>query len=266
MTTYVFDPAWTAEHDRLQALESLFDADSMHHILGVGLEPGWNCLEVGCGAGGIARRLAEHVGESGRVVALDLDTRFVDGRGLENLEVRCQDLMTQPLEQGIFDLAHARVVLEYISDQRSALERIVSTLRPGGWAVVEGADFAGAMGAALARYVCPGEHGALYRRIYRAIEAIFTGSGADPCFGTRLISEMKAAGLEDVGGALHTPLVAGGTETWVRGSVEYMRARLPATGLVTPDDVEHFLTITADRSTSYVPAMMLTAWGRRPAV
>jgi cyclopropane fatty-acyl-phospholipid synthase-like methyltransferase len=69
MSTYVFDPAWQMERDRLRALESLFDGASTRHLVRLGVTAGWRCLEVGCGAGGIARWLARRVGGGGRVVA-----------------------------------------------------------------------------------------------------------------------------------------------------------------------------------------------------
>jgi len=78
VTTYVFSPEWTMERDRLLALEALFDEESARHLAEVGVSEGWRCLEVGCGADGIACWLAERVGPTGRVVASYLDTRFVD--------------------------------------------------------------------------------------------------------------------------------------------------------------------------------------------
>src|SRR5206468_403259 len=81
MSTYVFDHSWQRERDRLRAIESLFDPASIRYLEELGVSGGWHCLEVGCGAGGLALWLADRVGPSGRVVAIDLDTRFVESRG-----------------------------------------------------------------------------------------------------------------------------------------------------------------------------------------
>src|SRR4051812_14227124 len=97
MDTYVFDQAWTKERERLTALESLFDASSRRLLADLGVGAGWRCLEVGAGAGGIARWLADRVGDTGRVVATDLDTRFLDGSG--NLDVRTHDVVTDDLDE-----------------------------------------------------------------------------------------------------------------------------------------------------------------------
>ena len=264
MSTYVFDPEWTRERDRLQALESLFDECSIRHLASLGVTEGWRCLEVGCGAGGIARWLAGRVGSSGHVVATDLDTRFVDGHGHDNLEVRRHDIVTDPLEQGTYDLAHARAVIVHLPDHQGALERVVAAVRPGGWAVIEDVDFGGPTAAALARYTYPAEHAPLVEQVYRAFEVVFSAAGADGSYGARLLGGLKAAGLENVGGEVHTPVVAGGTEHWVRGSAEQLTARLSGTGLVTADEVARFLALAGDGSSHYAPPLMVTAWGQRP--
>lgn len=263
-STYVFDPEWTMERDRLRALELLFDDASMRHLARVGVTEGWRCLEVGCGAGGIARRLAARVGSGGRVVATDLDVRFVEGHGLGNLEVRRHDIRADPLEEGVFDLAHARAVIMHIPDHQGALERMVAAVRPGGWVVIEDVDFGGSMAAALARYSFPAGHAPLVERIYRAAEAVVSAAGADASHGTRLLGGLQAAGLERVGGELHTPVVAGGTERWVRGSIQQLAARMEGTGLVGADEVARFLALVTDGSSRYAPPFLVTAWGQRP--
>ena len=112
MNTYAFDQGWQKERDRLAGIESLFDSYSTRRLADVGVSEGWQCLEVGFGAGGVALWLAERVGSTGRVVAVDLDPRFLDGHGRANLEVRKHDVAADPLEEAAFDLAHARAVLD----------------------------------------------------------------------------------------------------------------------------------------------------------
>jgi len=54
---------------------------------------GWRCLEVGAGGGSIAEWLCDRVGPDGRVVATDLDTRWVAKLSQPYLEVRVHDLL-----------------------------------------------------------------------------------------------------------------------------------------------------------------------------
>ena len=162
-------------------------------------------------------------------------------------------------------MAHARAVIEHVPDHRRALDRMISAVRAGGWLLVEDVDFGGVMTAALSRYVHPDQHSALAGRMYQAVEAVFSAAGADAGFGARLPGMLSRAGLEEVGAEVHTPVVAGGTESWVRGTAEQLAGRLAGTGLVTADDVAQFLSLTAAPSSFYTPPLMVSAWGRRPS-
>jgi hypothetical protein len=198
-------------------------------------------------------------------VATDLDTRFIDGHGRTNLEVRTHDISSGPPENAAFDLVHARALIEHIRDHDTALLNLLAAVRPGGWALVEDVDFGGPMATALARYTYPSDNSAVIERLYRAVEAIFASAGADASFGTRLAGALEAAGFEEVGGELHAPIVSGGTEQWTRGTVEQLGEPLVRTGLVNADDLSRFLDISAERSTHYTPPSMASVWGRRPA-
>jgi len=155
VSTYLFDPTWQKERDRLGALEALFDGSSRRLLAALDLRPGMRCLELGCGAGGIAVWLADQVGLTGHVLATDLDTRFVDGQGRANLDVLTHDVVADPLAEGSFDLIHARAVLEHIPAREDVLRALVSALKPGGRVLLEDVDFGPPTAPALARYFSP---------------------------------------------------------------------------------------------------------------
>jgi hypothetical protein len=142
---------------------------------------------------------------------------------------------------------------------------MISALRPGGWLVVENADWGGVMTQAVGHYTDPPEHAVLYERILRASEDCLRPAQFDANFGGRLVRRLIDAGLANVAGEAHTPLVAGGTEKWVPGIIEFMADRLVATGLVSVSDIESFLALTADPSFRYAASMLATVWGQRPA-
>ena len=75
------------------------------------------------------------------VTAIDIDTRFIDQLASDSIEVRRVDLREDELPQDEFDLVHARLVLEHLTDRRQILDRLVATLRPGGWIVIEDYDW-----------------------------------------------------------------------------------------------------------------------------
>jgi SAM-dependent methyltransferase len=263
---YVFDQAWQEEHARLRALEQLFDPASIRHLAGLGVGQGWRCLEVGCGAGSIACWLAEQVGLGGQVLATDLDPRFLQDHGYDNLQVRRHDIRTDPLETGAFDLAHERVVLMYLRDPGQALARIIGAVRPGGWVVAEAIHTGGSMTPALTPYVDPPEHAELLARLARAAEALYGSVGADTGLGPRLHRMLREAGLVHIGGEVHAPLWRGGAEEdFFRLSTQQIKEPLARTGLVSTQEVERALEASAQPSLLHVPFVMVTAWGQRPA-
>jgi SAM-dependent methyltransferase len=264
VSTYLFDPAWQKERDRLGALEALFDSSSRRLLAALDLREGMRCLEVGCGAGGIALWLAGQVGCSGHVLATDLDTRFIDGQGRANLDVLTHDVVTDRLADDAFDLIHARAVLEHIPARDDVLRAMVSALKPGGRLLLEDVDFGVPTASALAHYFSPGPGAPATERIYLAVGALFAAVGADASYGRRLPTALVDAGLIDVGAEVHAPVVTGGTETWTRGTVEQLADRLIGSGLTSAADIELFLAMTAQPATHYLPPLMVSAWGQRP--
>ena len=76
--SYIFtDTQEEQEWKRLTAIQDEFDCSTCRRLNRLGIRPGWSCLEVGSGAGSIMQWMCEQVGEYGRVVAVDLNTRFV---------------------------------------------------------------------------------------------------------------------------------------------------------------------------------------------
>lgn len=138
---YAFDNAWQQARQRLTALETWLDPGTIRHLEALGVVPGWHCLEVGAGGGSIAAWLGRRVGPAGRVLATDIDTRFLDTLDVPNLDVRRHDVVVDALPEASFDLVHTRLVLAHLPTRERALRRMVSALRPGGWPLAEEMDF-----------------------------------------------------------------------------------------------------------------------------
>jgi ubiquinone/menaquinone biosynthesis C-methylase UbiE len=62
----------------LGGVERAYDPGTFESLGRVGIKPSWRCLELGAGAGSVARWLAAWVPD-GSVVATDIDTLFLDG-------------------------------------------------------------------------------------------------------------------------------------------------------------------------------------------
>jgi SAM-dependent methyltransferase len=96
----------------------------------------------------MARWLADRVGESGSVTAIDRDTSLLKVLGTRpNVVVVEGDLMTMELGSSCFDLIHSRSVLMHLEDPDTVVERLVPALAPGGIVYFEEADGAPAQRA-----------------------------------------------------------------------------------------------------------------------
>src|SRR5437016_71779 len=194
MTSYVMNRQAPEESQRLSLLEAWADPGTIKCLNAVGVSPGWSCLEVGAGAGSIARWLCERVGLVGRVVATDLDCSLLDSQNTPNLEILRHDIVSDPLPDGAFDLAHARMVLEHLPEREQVLQKIVSSLRPGGWIVLEDQDIVS---------VTPGRnHSAELNNQFMlrslALVRLLKGAGVDLEYGRRVYEELRSENLVDV--------------------------------------------------------------------
>src|SRR5690348_11497571 len=104
------------ERERLRLLGQLMNPMTTGRLHRLGVRRGWRCLEVGAGDGSIAAWLAKQVGASGRVVATDIDPRFLAGLEVGGVEVRRHDVTRDLLETGHYDLVHCRALLMHLAD------------------------------------------------------------------------------------------------------------------------------------------------------
>jgi ubiquinone/menaquinone biosynthesis C-methylase UbiE len=107
--------------------------------LGVG--PGWRCVDVGAGGGDVSVALAEIVGLSGRVYAVDSDPRARDETAAAAAAHSQVLAITQAGEDLLLpepvDLAFCRFLLMHVKDPASVLDRMRAAVREGGWVVAQ---------------------------------------------------------------------------------------------------------------------------------
>jgi SAM-dependent methyltransferase len=103
--------AFDDELRRLLLLEARYDTQTFRRPSACGPLSGAHCLDVGAGAGSVARWLAAQAGPAGRVVATDADPRFLADAGKAGVEVRRHDILADPLEPAAYDLVHCRALL-----------------------------------------------------------------------------------------------------------------------------------------------------------
>jgi ubiquinone/menaquinone biosynthesis C-methylase UbiE len=101
--------------------------------------PGERAVDLGCGRGAATLRLAERVGDTGHVTAVDVSPAMVRlteaatrSAGLHRVEVEVMDATDPTLPEGSFDVLASSLVLFFLPDPGAALDRWLRLLRPGG--------------------------------------------------------------------------------------------------------------------------------------
>jgi ubiquinone/menaquinone biosynthesis C-methylase UbiE len=255
---YALDSAWHAERERLDSLTSLYDERTLALCDRLGLAGGWHCLDLGAGTGSLARRLAERVGPAGAVVALDVDTRFLEPFASENLQVVASDVTTEPLPAGRFDLVHARLVLEHLPARDDVLRSMAAALRPGGRLLVEDFDWS------TAGLIDPPSE--LHARVVQACRTLFARHAYDPEYGRKLPRRLEATGLVGVGAHAESVMVRGnagsGVPQWEL-LIDQLAPGLLGSGLLDAEELEAFHALMHDPDTVCFAPLMVSAFGSR---
>ena len=188
-SVYTLDNNWAKARARLQLIEQIFDPATTARIAALGLSEGWRCLELGAGAGSVARWLCDRVGPTGQVTAVDLETKFLTDDPRPNLEILAQDIVGEGIPGDGWDLIHARCLLMHLPDTQALLTAIVDRLRPGGAILIEDADF----------YPVATSEWPDYAAVCLAMAEAMGARGAGVAWGRGLPAAMARAGVEHVG-------------------------------------------------------------------
>jgi ubiquinone/menaquinone biosynthesis C-methylase UbiE len=134
----------------LMAYHRAFAEELRATVAGLPLRPGDRVLDLACGDGVYSRWLAEPIGESGTVLAVDRSPAFLelakqgmDGDSLaDRVGFARADLQRLPITDNAFDLVWCAQSLYSLPDPVEALRRMERAVRPGGIvAVLENDEF-----------------------------------------------------------------------------------------------------------------------------
>lgn len=107
-----------------------------------GISIGSRVLDLGAGPGYAATDLAEIVGPTGRVTALERSNNFVralrercENRSLTNVKIHELDLMTDELPEGPYDFSWCRWVASFVDDPALLVRKLSRVLSTGGRAI-----------------------------------------------------------------------------------------------------------------------------------
>lgn len=129
--------AETAEHWDETRSELFGSATGLSPILGL-IDPSWTVGDLGTGSGGLCARLAPF---ADRVIGVDrsaemLTTAQARLHDTANVELRCGNLESLPVDDDTFDLAILALVLHYVVDPLTVLREAFRTIKPGGTALL----------------------------------------------------------------------------------------------------------------------------------
>jgi SAM-dependent methyltransferase len=200
MGGYVLPHDLAGERQRLALMSELMDPWHRHLIERLGLRPDWQCLEVGCGNGSISLWLASQLNGGGKVIASDIDTTYVEGAHVSNLEVRPINVVEDRLDEGVYDLVTARALLHHLPAGREAVERMIGALKPRVLLCIE-PDFLPATAAEPESM----------RAFWKGWLDWSVTVGIDYFIGQKMPRVMVELGLDAVAGEGHTAMYRGGS-------------------------------------------------------
>ncbi|GLZ31846.1 methyltransferase [Lentzea sp. NBRC 105346] len=248
--TYVFPVEGSV--DQHDCLAEAYDPITCGRLESLGITAQWRCLDVGTGAGSIARWLAERAGS---VLATDVEPLVSPA---PRLVVLRHDIARDPLPHNTFDLIVARLVLRHLPTRERVLRKLVDALKPGGWLQVDEFD------TTYEPVLCAPDR-ALYEKFMRAKNAVFSAAGVDCGWGREAARAMVSAGLIDVD---PVPFV----QPWragvpgvrlLAGHTHRLRDRLVAAGM-TGDELERVRELLADHRFRASSSVFYSVQGRRP--
>ncbi|MCC6887792.1 MAG: methyltransferase domain-containing protein [Hyphomicrobiales bacterium] len=231
----------------------------------IGVAPGWHCLDLGCGPGGITSLLSPRVGPAGRVVGLDRDRRFLAharAGAPANVEFRQGDAYGSDLPDASFDLVHMRFIASTAGDPDRLLREAIRLARPGGVVALQEPD-----GSTLN---CDPPHPA-WERLKAALLGAFAGVGADLTLARRLYRLAREAGLVEV---QYRPFLLAVRSVdplvdYLPSTVESLRGTVLRLGLLSAAELTEALAACRahlrEPGTVFTMYTVAQVWGRRPA-
>ena len=254
------------EIERLDIQGEALAADAGVMLDLIGVAPGWRCLDLGCGPGGIMELMSARVGAGGRVIGLDRDGVFLDHArrraaeaGAGNIELVAGDVYASGLPAGSFDLVHSRFVASTAGQPERLLAEMIRLARPGGTVALQEPD--------ITDLSCTPVHPA-FERLKRALDEVFQRVGANVHLGRDLDRLLRGAGL---GGVQTRPFRVGfgaghAMADYVPATAESLRGALLEHKVIDAGELDAALAQCrahlAQPDTRWTYHTVVQAWGR----
>jgi len=244
------------EIDRLGVQHRVWRPRMLAAFQRAGIGTGNTVIDVGAGPGFASVDLAEIVGPSGRVYAVERSRHFLDwlagqarDRDLGWLQPLKKDVVEQPLGLSGADMSWCRWLLCFVEDPGAVVRHIGTALRPGGTAVFhEYCDYASW------RMMPPSP---LHERFRTQVMASWRDSGGEPDIALWLPALLEGEGFEILSTDVHVDIISASdfAWSWPREFVRTGAGRLNELGYLDDDEARQIATMLDDVPTS---ARMIT--------
>jgi SAM-dependent methyltransferase len=181
---------------RLMAQANTWEPEAERLFDQIGVHPGWQCVDLGCGPVGVLSPLSQRVGVHGQVIGIDEDPdcisaakSLVDRMNLKNIELIESNLFENPLKRDSFDLCHLRFVFTQEGCDQELLQNMVTLTRPGGVVVSQESDWT--------TWKCYPRQPS-WSKLRDAMITLFKQSGGDINAGLRTFKMFHHANLTDI--------------------------------------------------------------------
>jgi ubiquinone/menaquinone biosynthesis C-methylase UbiE len=170
---------------RLEVQSTLFEPLTKQTLLNAGLKKGMRCIDIGCGSGSVTRLMAKMVGETGHVVGVDIDKRYLQycNRSItsrQNIEFIHDDICNSQLHgKERFDIVYSRFMFHHLTDRREAVRSMRRLKKKDGTIMIQDLDHA------PGSWLCYPEN-KVVNKLRKVYVALIKKRGGDPLVGRKL--------------------------------------------------------------------------------
>ncbi len=233
----------------------------------IGVAPGADVIDIGCGVLGILPQLRSRVGAGGRVVGLDIEPLLLavaaQLSAQHDLAVQTEraDAASTGLPAGSFDLVHERMLLLNVTSPQQVVAEMARLARPGGVVAVQEPD--------SAAWATDPPHPA-WELLLTEVNDVYPRTGRDFHTGRRAARLLRDAGLRDVQVRALARLTAPGQyfQMFLLTLAVLMREDILAGGRLTPGQLDSAAAelrehLSQPGTLTCLPTIW-QAWGRKP--
>ncbi len=183
-----------AELQRLSFQHRLWSETASAHWRRAGIAPGMTVLDLGCGPGFVTRDLAQLLGPTGRVIAIDASQRYIDfvnrtpaPPGAAPIDARVGDAHDPDIPPASIDAAYSRWVFTFLPEPGRAIAGVARALKPGATFSIH--DYH------QWEEIFWGPANDTMASVRRAVLSSYKAAGSDTRIGQKLPGLMRDAGL-----------------------------------------------------------------------